>query len=336
VEEIEVSYRHVLMRTTRGIVLAATALFAVIVGGFLYVALSGGDSRQVGALRTYNTTKTLLSINGQPMGYLKSSSCGTVGAQPVRQPAELAGKNGPDPKQIGAPVYEPCQFVFGLGMEPAVYSWINSAMAGGKGAGPRDLTLQYLDGNNLEKRVADLSQATITEFSLPALDASSKETAFMTLTVSSQAVRYKNGSGATVSYSPTAAQKGWLEANFKLEVGGAEGKMVTKVSSIGFEVAEGTSRPLFREFTVTVSEADLSPFSKLLETFVIGGQNGPEYEKSAKLTFLGPDFVTAMGALTMTGVGLSGGDLVSSSYSPTDTVQRRSYTLYFEGASLSL
>ncbi len=316
----------------RSFVLLAVAVLVALVGGALYVALSGGDdARRVGALSaSYTSSKTALFAGGQALGFLKSSRCGSVEAETARQSIE---SKYPDPKQIGKFQYSPCEFTFAFGMDPALYAWISEAMQGK--SSPKDLKIQNLTYDYKETSALELSQAVITEFSLPSLDAASNEAAYMTMTVQPQSILAKAGSGAATTATSAGSSKNWLRNGFKLEIGGAAVKGLVRLSSFGFDLPVGTQRPLFREFTATVGEMDPAPFEKMLQAFVIEGANSNTYEKPGKLILMNAGLAT-IGTLPLDGIGMSAGDMGGILENAGDTALRRRYTLYAEGASFTL
>jgi phage tail-like protein len=316
----------------RKLILMAVLVAAAVVGGIVYVLASGDDTRRTGAIsRTYVAGKTQLLVAGQPMGFLKSASCGGVGAEVTRVEG---GKAGPDGKQIGAAQYEPCELSFGLSMEPAIYSWISDALAGKAAA--KSLTLQSLDFENKEISRLDLNQAVLTEFSMPAFDAANNDAAYMSIAVQPQTLNSKPGSGAVVSSTVATKQKVWQPANFKFEFAGLPLAKVSKVEGIAFHVESGTQRPLLENFTIVVNASDVGNLDQFLKKFVIDGQNAPANETTAKLTMLDSTLAATVGTVSFTGVGMTGGTLVGAVESGSESIAKRQFVLYAEGLSLNI
>jgi T4-like virus tail tube protein gp19 len=320
--------------TTLRIVLVIVGVaLAVLVGAIIWVVADDGGNRRLAAIGSYGTTggKTLLLSEGRQLGILKSAECGVPYAELSREPE---GRAGPDPKQItGGAQWEPCVLRFGLSMNKELYDWINAALGGR--AEPKLLTLQTLDSNYKDRGRLELSQAVLTGFSMPTIDAAdNKDAASMTMTVKAQAMKVGAGSGASVSVG-TTTQKTWLPANFRFELAGQPVSAVSKLAGLAFKVDPETQRPLIDNFTVTVGESGLGPLPKFLDTFLLGGQNGPEYEAKARLTMLDGTLTSTIGTLDLTGVGIVGGN-VGPTITEGDTIARRSYTLYAEGGVLTI
>jgi hypothetical protein len=320
--------------TTLRIVLVIVGVaLAVLVGAIVWVVADDGGDRRPAAIGSYGTgnTFTLLLSEGRQLGVLKSAECGVPYAELNR---EADGIAGPDPKQItGGAQWKPCVLRFGLSMNREIYDWINAVLAG-KGTEPKLLTLQTLDYNNKDRGRLELSQAVLTGFSMPTFDAADKAAASMAITVKAQAMKAGAGSGATVTI-PTTTQKTWNPSAFRFELAGQPATAVSKLAGLAFKVDPETQRPLIDNFTLTVGESGLGPLPKFLDTFLLGGQNGPEYETNAKLTMLDPTLSSTIGTLDLTGVGIVGGD-VGPTITEGDTIARRSYTLYAEGGVLTI
>lgn len=308
---------------------------ASAVAGVMLWTLTGDGDRRLAAVgadtRSYVAGKLFLSSDGQSLGFLKSANCGTVGAEVTRM---LPGKGIVDPKQIGPAQYEPCTFTFGLSMDKAIYGWIAEGLVGN--AAPKNLTVQSLDFEYKERSLLELVRAHLTEFSMPALDAAVKDVAYMTITVKPESMTVSPGSGAVVKAPVGAKEKVWLPSNFRFEFGKGELKKVSKMSSFRLELA-GTEpqRALLGNFTITVPETDLGGFDKLLTQFVVEGQNTQENETTANVTLLDPTLLITLGTLSFTGVGMVSGDFVGTQ-AGAETIARREYTLYAEGASLTI
>lgn len=318
------------MTTLRIVLVIVGVALALLVGAIIWVVADDGGDRRLAAIQSYGTGKTLLLSEGRQLGTLKSAECGVPYAELSREPE---GRAGADPKQItGGAQWEPCVLRFGLSMNKELYDWINAALAGR--AEPKLLTLQTLDYDNKDRGRLELSQAVLTGFSMPTIDPADKAAASMTLTVKAQAMKVGAGSGAVVSLG-TTTQKSWFPANFRFELAGQPVTAVSKLAGLAFKVDPETQRPLIDNFTVTVGESGLGPLPKFLDTFLLGGQNGPEYEAKARLTMLDGTLTNTIGTLDLTGVGIVGGN-VGPTITEGDTIARRSYTLYAEGGVLTI
>jgi hypothetical protein len=313
---------------TRTLVLIAVAVFAVLVGGFLYVAVKGGDdTRRVGALntRTYSGGKVALSSGGTQLGYLQSSSCGTVSSSVVAD-----AKGG---KQVGTTRFEPCELEVGLGMEKQFYDWIAASLSGN--ATRKDLTLSTVDLNYKEIARLDLQNALLSEVEFPAADGGSQDSVTMKLTIDPASIKTVKPGGTSTKAPVGAKQKTWLAGNFRFELGGAPLTKVSKVDAWSFTVDPQTLAPQLGDLALTVSEAD--PRMPELESALQGltSPKGQPSETSASLVFLDPSLQNPLLTISFAAVGMSGGQL-SSAISSDNSVARREFTYYVENANIAI
>ena len=152
----------------------------------------------------------------------------------------------------------------------------------------------------------DFHQALISEIGLPALDASSKEPARMTLKISPEWTKNKPrktpGESIAGRYPiDPRKQKRWMPCNFRLRIDGLEEacKRVSKIEALtikqkNVELSVGEHRYNLREpasleipnLVITLTEHAGQGFYDWHEKFVLEGHNTPEYEKTGTLEYL--------------------------------------------------
>ena len=64
------------------------------------------------------------------------------------------------------------------------------------------------------------SNALITETTIPAMDGSAKETAYLTIKFQPEVVQYKKAAGKVSGEIGKSEQKSWLPSNFRLDIAG--------------------------------------------------------------------------------------------------------------------
>jgi hypothetical protein len=309
---------------TKTLLLVAVAVFAALVGGFLYVALSGGgDDRRVGALATYATATTWhLQLNGANAGPLKGvAGCG-VNAPVV----DTAGGT----KTTGPIRFEPCRLEFGTYMGASLHKWITDSIKGT--APPADLRLLQLDGNGVAVTNLELRNALLTRFALPALNGGSTDALTFSISVASDLIR-RMAPGGKVSVP--LAQKGVAAttANFVLTIPGVDASSVAAVAPWSVEIPLQAStletktavgRPDLANLQVEVAQAGAADFDNLLQNSLVKGLGG---KTTAKLELKNAAMTAVVFELDLAGVGIAGGDLAGSANN------RRSYSFFVEGAS---
>lgn len=311
---------------TRTFILVAVAIFASLVGGFLYVAIGGGgDERRLGASLPYSYTSGSygLSIDGAHAGYLSSMSCGAVEAQTS---AGLEGKTDVAPRK-----FEPCEISIALPLEKPVANWVAGLL---EGKNPRkDLVLSAYDLNLKEKTRLEVTEALLTEFSLPAFEPGGKDVAKMTLKFQPGSVRADKGSDATGPPRTTAKQ--WGAGQFKFDLGEGQLTKVGSISAWSVEWNAEQARALLGDLTITVGTSDprLVDLDDLLRMLIAG-----EYKQTtARISLLDPTLLTTLGTIDFTSVGMKRGELFGSKVvAGADAPASRRYTFYVGGATLRL
>jgi hypothetical protein len=157
------------------------------------------------------------------------------------------------------------------------------------------------------------SRAMLTGVDLPALDASSLESAYLTIHLTPEAAQDQQPGSA----SATAGAKASLVRNFSLTIPGLETKRVSRIEPLSIStkltpdqigvVRETTTQPGklgWGFLTVTFSAADAPSWMAWRDDFLIKGNNTSAAEKSLVLTLLSSDLTTRLLELNGSGVGL--------------------------------
>jgi hypothetical protein len=319
----------VIMRT-RTLVLIAVAVFAVLVGGFVYVALGGGDdTRRAGAFaRSYSAGSwVLVDSTDTVMAYPKEVSCGSIHAPPVLDPP---AKGESDPKHAGAASPDPCSLRVNLTrFQPGLVGWVNETFGGS--AAPRAVAILGLDTGGAEKLRLRLPSASITAFELDPLSAAAQEQVLFTIELKSDSMSAVAPSGATFQ-SSAGSTKSALGSNFKLTYGADPVTYATRIDNWRFEANPG-ARPDAGDLEVSVAEAH--PFAPF-ESAMSGLSKGTEAKKpAAKIEFMNSTLSAALGSLDLRGTSMLGGDLVGQAPAGGG-LATRTYTLGVGGATLAV
>jgi T4-like virus tail tube protein gp19 len=291
--------------------------------------------------RAYVGTRIGLELEGRFVGYLKGFSGGAVAADVT------TARVGTDPilkKHLGPLRYEPLVLKGGMDLDPAFYTWLENYQTQSK-SGALIITD---DDYKIVKRL-EFSRALIAELALPALDASSKDTAYLTIIL--EAEQIKNGAVSVGQKLPASAaqkaQKKWLPSNFRLTIGGLDCTKVSQIAPLIFRhkvvtQAIGEQRdPSKTQATFGLSDLSFSQaisHSKTLEqwhqSFLIEGNNAEQNEKSGTLEFLTPDVKSTLLTITLSGLGIY--RIAPSTYEAKQeaTTTTLSAQLYVEQAQL--
>jgi hypothetical protein len=159
------------------------------------------------------------------------------------------------------------------------------------------------------------SRAMLTGVDLPALDASSLESAYLTIHLTPEAAQDQQPGSAAAG--ATAGAKASLVRDFSLTIPGLETKRVSRIEPLSIStkltpdqigvVRETTTQPGklgWGFLTVTFSAADAPSWMAWRDDFLIKGNNTSAAEKSLVLTLLSSDLTTRLLELNGSGVGL--------------------------------
>jgi phage tail-like protein len=325
---------------TKTIVLSAVVVLALLAAGVAYVTLAGDDdARRTGAIttRSFSAGNFSLEIAGANVGALKSvSGCGVQFDTVVA----AAGADKFPTKHASQAKYGPCEIRFGNGLGAAAYQWITDALMGKNPV--RNAAIVQADANFKEQSRLQLDNALLTKFTLPALDAASKETAYFEVALAPERITRTPGGGGTVASVGSKSAKALLLSNFRVTSPALPGLKASTVDAWSFQIpvaeeAAGTERLPVR----TPSAAQLGDISLLAAEPVDGLDNlvkdqtvGAPKETTLLLELLDSTLKNTLLELSFTGVGLTQADLLSAPTSATETIAKRGFSMYAEGVNL--
>ena len=291
--------------------------------------------------RTFGAGRFLLELGGVPCGFLRSVEGGAIGAEVV----SVHGQTYFDEKHLGRVRYEDFAIELDLSLDAAVYDWIANTWTGKHQR--RDGSITIVDAQLKARAENEFFQALLTEVTVPAMDAASKDVGFLTVKFAPEYTRMKKGSGATVK-SSTTKQKAWQASNFKLEIDGLDCTKVSKIEAFTFkqtivrddigEVREAVREPSrldFPNLRISVAESAAQTWSDWFDDFVVKGNNDATKERQGKLTFLAPDLKKALGEVAFFNLGLFRLER-EPQLAGVETVSRLRADLYCERMELSV
>jgi phage tail-like protein len=257
----------------------------------------------------------------QNQGWIKDVNGGAATADVV---SEKMGADHITRKHLATVKYEEIDFKCGTGMTTGFYDWINSAFNHtNNDVGRRDGAIIHYDYDYNEISRLNFTQGLITEFGMPALDASSKDAALMSLKFKPETTRklFNLSGKKTTSNTNAAVQKKWLPSNFRLRfTDTAFEQALMKVNKIEalvvkqkvVENAVGEQRDYQQEpasveipnLVITLAESHADEFYRWHESFVIKGINGQDQEKQGILEYLTPDLTTVLFTVSFENLGI--------------------------------
>ena len=251
--------------------------------------------------RAVVAAKFAIDLDDSAGGWLYGAEGGQGYAELI---SERLGADQLQRKHASPVKFEDITFTFGTGMSKHLYQWIADSFK--LSYSRRDGAIVSADFNLKEIGRLDFHQALISEIGLPALDASSKEPARMTLKISPEWTKNKPrktpGESIAGRYPiDPRKQKRWMPCNFRLRIDGLEEacKRVSKIEALtikqkNVELSVGEHRYNLREpasleipnLVITLTEHAGQGFYDWHEKFVLEGHNTPEYEKTGTLEYL--------------------------------------------------
>jgi hypothetical protein len=289
--------------------------------------------------RSYVAGNSFLTLDGVKAGFLKSVDGGGVTAEVINEPA---GKNYYTKKHIGQPKYEDFTIQVGFSMSKVCYSWIQQSWS---------MNYQRMNGSivALDYTLQPVSerefkQALITETTIPAMDGSSKEPAYITLKFAPEITRMVKASGNKKDYGELGKgeQKVWLPSNFKLEIAGLDCTKVNKIDSFTVKQTAvtddiGAARDYLKEpgklefpnLKITLAETTAQSWIAWHEDFVIKGNNDETREKSGTLSLLSPNRQDVLAQIKFYNMGIFRLQ-PEKAEANADTIKRVQVELYVE------
>jgi phage tail-like protein len=261
--------------------------------------------------RAYTGGHFLLSLDGEP-ALLKDVDGGNIKAEIVNF------KMGPqmfDLKHISTLKYEPFTINVGMSMGKSLYEWIKASL---------DLSHMRKNGyvvaadfNYKAQQYRHFRDALITEFTVPALDAASKDSAYFTLKIQPEEIVHQGPDNADIKGTVNTKQKRWLTSNFRLELGGMDCSKVSKIDSFTIKqnivqddvghmrIPEQCPASIeFPNLKITIAKSTEATWRKWFDDFVIKGNNGQEKELNGVIEFLDPSTSEVLGSINLMQVGI--------------------------------
>lgn len=266
------------------------------------------------ATRTAPLGRISVQIGSEPAGWVQSGEGGAAFADVV---TETPGPDGIAHKHLGPLKYADITMATGPGMSSVFYDWVQGWIQGsGKDPG-KDGAVHYCDPDGKIRSSLQWRGGVIREIAFPALDASSKDAAAMTLTVSPQSTRTVPGAGSQSIQRVKVPV--WLRSNFGVSIQGCEDacKRVSKIEAFTIKQAVpataigdtrtsvGTAAAIeFPNLVLSVAESFSGQLLDWHRSFVIDGKNSPDMQRTGELQFLTPDLQRELFRLSFLGLGI--------------------------------
>jgi len=215
-------------------------------------------------------------------------------------------------KHLGPPKYEDLVLQVGLAISDEFFDWI--ATSWGPQPVKKSGAVLGLDFNFNIKTERAFAGALIAEVTIPALDAASKDSGFLTLRLRPEFIELSQGAGK-LSLVATK-QKVWRTSNFRLEIDGLDCTKVSSIDSFTVKreitiVSSGTGdiivtagKAEFPNLAITLAQLSAQSWLDWHHSFVVDGNNGDGFEKEGSLRFLAIDGMTELSRIDLHNLGI--------------------------------
>jgi hypothetical protein len=216
-------------------------------------------------------------------------------------------------KHIGNVKYEEVTLRLGL-PSAGVFDLISRTLAGEH---PRKtFWVSTLDANFAEVARRQFNDALITEIGFPALDAGSKDAAYLDITFSPDSAEDRPASGKVVALD-SSKQKAWLQSAFRFELKGVATSRVNKIDAFTIKqttVTDGIGEDRefekepgkleFPNLKLSFSAVDLPSWKAWFDDFVLRGNNGDAAERGGTIGWLDPTLLKDLLRIELANVGI--------------------------------
>jgi hypothetical protein len=267
--------------TSRRAFLGRAAGAAAVVAGAGVGA--GALARNAGAAgqRTYTAGNFALELDGVSCGKLVGVDGGLREGNVIDE--GQAPGDTIHPKHISGVKYEDFTLQVGSGMGKGMYNWIKDSFD--KGVVRKNGAIIAADFNYVEKSRRTASQAFISSVTVPALDATAKDPAYIAVSLACDKVTPVKPTGQVVQGQK---QKAWIPSNYVFEIDGANTKRVASIDSFTWKcrlASNGSFGIEIDDIAVTFPKEDLSSWQQWYNNLV----GGEADERDGALTLIGAD-----------------------------------------------
>lgn len=221
-------------------------------------------------------------------------------------------------KHFNSVEFQEMVLVCGTGMSRSFYDWAGSPFR--RQYQRKDGAIITLDGLSKPTARLNFQQALVSSLCMPALDASSKDPAYMVVTLKPQRTSF-SGSTNSQSVGPYSSviAKAWRTSSFRIKIDGLEAdcQHVTKIDALTLRQKNTTTtvgdrrdyeieptKLEFPDLTLELPKAFASKFNQWFQSAVLERQDPSDKERDGTLDFLAPGTATPYFGLTLNGLGI--------------------------------
>jgi hypothetical protein len=248
--------------------------------------------------RSYAAGSYFLTLDGTACGFLRSASGGEAVGEVVSAspgPGQFADKH------IGSVRHEELVLEVGIDLGKELYDWIDKSWQLEQPRKQGSIAAVATDGSIQSERA--FVDALISEVTVPKLDASSKEPAFLTVRLAPDRVELAKGGGRRAA-ARAPKPKQFMASNFRLEIDGLDCKRVMSVDSFTVSQTEGLAAVEFPNLRITLAASSADSWDAWYDDFLVQGNNGADRERSGSISFLAPNLKAELGRVELANLGI--------------------------------
>jgi hypothetical protein len=247
-------------------------------------------------------------------------------------------------KHIGNLGYRALKLQVGSDMSQVLADWIKATFTGAFHR--KNGAIVGLDMTNTERRRMEFFDALITEFGMPALDATSKDAAKFTVVIEPEFTRQVAPHSGKYA-AQVCKQKAALTSNFRLSIDGVDTSKTRAIDALTMKVVFTENTPgedripgrqpryvSFSNVLVELAESGADSMNQWFESFAIQGNAGDEQEKGGTLEYLNPTLSSALLTLTLNHLGIF--ELASENQGANDQITTMVAKMYVESMTFNL
>lgn len=286
--------------------------------------------------RAYVAGSYALELDGQFVDFLRSTEGGFPRGEVV---TTQMGPGKIPKKSLGQVKYQDIVIQCDPVMPKPLFDWIAAGLT------MNDIrktgAIITADFNRAEQSRLQFNNALITEFSIPACDAASKESGYLIVKFSPEVTTPLAGKGSMLP-AVGAKQKSWATSNFRLTIPGLDCSRVSRIEALAIKqtiaqdqfgqarVAQKEPAKLeFPNLVISLAEASAGTFYAWFQAMVVKGETGENNEKFGTLELLDPTLQGTLLTINFHHLGIFGFSPEKSD-SNADTIRRVKVEMYCE------
>lgn len=250
----------------------------------MILVLAGGLT-QAAQARTWTegtTERPALILDGRFAGYLKGAEGGDATTLPG------GGVSYSDISLVCRP-------------DSSLASWISASLAG-KGSSSTGAIVMIKE--NSETSRLTFTDGSITEVTIPALDASSREAAYLTVKIHPSSTVFTVGKPTRVTLPAASKQRVWMGSNFKMSINGVDCTRVKRIEAITLRPVGGSGATVVSGVSYSCAQKAGESLLAWQQSSIKNGGNIAANQRDGQIQLLEQNLKTSVLTVSLGGLGL--------------------------------